>query len=740
MQVIRGTCILALAVLVGEPAWGQERTADVEGQKLAQSIRSANESFFASTTAEQRLAQATPSASASPNETASSAHPATRLEEMTVTDRRSTQAASSETIRARDFELRPHTTSQEILNNLPGLIAGQHAGGGKAMQYFLRGFDNDHGTDIALFVDGLPVNMVSHAHGQGYADLNFLIPETVERVELYKGPYFAQWGDLANSGAVNFITKENATENSLQALGGFFNTMRYTGLVSPKIGPIQTFLAAEVYFSDGPYKNPENYARYNFFGKFTLDPTPESKLSFWFSAHDGDWDASGQIPLREVHARRLSRFGSIDPSEGGRSDRQNVNLIYTYTPSVQENWLVQLYFSRSKLSLFSNFTFFLKDSVRGDGIDQDNSRILYGGRVRYNRLWNVGSIPTQSTIGFETRNDDADVGLFHQQKRQRLEATTKVNVEERSFSGYLQQEFFVREWLRFQVGLRGDFFLFDVNDRLPANATDANHISGNTTDGIVNPKASLIFSPFYKSPFWHNTEIFLNFGMGYHSNDARDAVQVGGKPLTRSTGGELGTRTQLWDNLDLAAALWTLDLDSELVFVGDEGTTEASGPTRRWGVDFEARYPLFPWLLADFDLSFADPRFRVSGEAIPLAPTLLMNGGLTALFDNGFSGALRLRYLDDRPANEDRSFTARGYMLLDLILRYRWQNIEASVEVLNLTDVDWRQTQFDTNSCVAREVGVDPRCPADGSGEGVEDINFVPGYPITLRGGLTFFF
>ena len=707
-------CALALVVLTLGPAWGQD---NIDDQRIAQTASSSREAI--------------PSSSQS----------VTRLEELTVTQRRPTQAASAETIRARDFELRPHSTTQEILNNLPGLIAGQHAGGGKATQYFLRGFDNDHGTDIALFVDGVPVNMVSHAHGQGYADLNFLIPETVERIELYKGPYFARWGDQANSGAINFITKEHATENSLQALGGFFNTMRYTGILSPQLGPVQTFLATEVYFTDGPFKNPENYSRYNFFGKFTLEPTPEAKLTLWGSAHDGDWDASGQIPVREVHARRLYRFNAIDPTEGGRSDRQNLNLIYTYTPSSQESWFVQLYGSRYKLTLFSNFTFFLRDSVRGDGINQDDSRILYGGRIRYNRIWALGNLPTQTTIGFETRNDDADVGLFRQEKRQRFATTTKVNVMERSFSGYLQQEFFLNDWIRFQAGLRGDLFFFDVDNRLPAGVVDAILIQGNATDGIVNPKGSLIVSPF-RNPqsFWRNTEFYLNFGMGYHSNDARDAVQAGGHPLTRSTGGEIGVRTNLWDRLDLAAALWILDLDSELVFVGDEGTTEASGPTRRWGLDFEARYPLLSWLYADLDLSYADPRFRVTGEAIPLAPTLLMDGGLTAQFLDGFSGALRFRYLDDRPANEARTFTARGYLLLDVILRYRWRNIEASVQVLNLANVNWRQTQFDTNSCVRREVDVDPRCPADGTGEGVEDINFVPGYPVNLRGGLTVFF
>lgn len=677
-------------------------------------------------------------ASSSPAQTDPST---TRLPELTVTERRPVTAATEATLQARDFELRPHSTTQEILNNLPGLLAGQHAGGGKAMQYFLRGFDNDHGTDIALFVDGVPVNMVSHAHGQGYADLNFLIPEVVDHVDFYKGPYFAEWGNLANSGAVNFITKERAAEHSLQALGGFFNTMRYTGVLSPKLGPVQTLLAGEAYFNDGPFKNPNRYSRYNVFSKGTLTPTPESSLSLWLSTHYGDWDGSGQIPLREVHAKRLDRFGSLDPTEGGRSDRQNLNLIYTSTPRPQERWFVQLYGSRYKLRLFSNFTFFKTDVARGDGIAQDDSRVMYGGRVRYSRLWARGLLPMQTTLGLETRNDEADVGLFRQEKRHRFATLTKVSVEERSFSGYVQHEFFLQEWLRFQVSARGDLFLFDVSDRLPVRASEAMRIQGNTIDGIASPKANFIVAPFHdRNTWWRNTEFFLNFGMGYHSNDARDAVQTGGKPLTRSTGGEIGTRTNLWERLDLAAALWLLDLDSELVFVGDEGTTEASGPTRRWGIDFEARYPLLRWLYADFDSSYADPRFRVTGAAIPLAPTLLLTGGLTAQFTDAFSGALRFRYLDDRPANEERTLTARGYLILDLLLSYRWRNVEASLQVLNLTNTDWRETQFATNSCVRREVGIDPRCPVTGSGEGIPDIHFVPGYPINLRGGLTVFF
>jgi hypothetical protein len=660
---------------------------------------------------------------------------------MTVTERRPVSAATETRVRESDFAVRPHNTAWEMLNNLPGFVAGQHAGGGKAMQYFLRGFDNDHGTDVAISVDGIPVNMVSHAHGQGYADLNFLIPEIVESIDYRKGPYFADSGNFANSGSVNFITKDDTVENSLRAVGGSFNTMRYVGILSPRLGPVQSLIANEVYFTDGPARHGENFVKYNFFGKFTLRPNPTSKLSLWTSLYTGDWDASGQIPLREVNSGRLDRFGSLDPSEGGRSDRENVNLIYTATPSPEKSWSVQLYFSRYRLRMFSNFTFFSGDPVRGDGIEQLDTRVLFGGRAQYQRMWTLGTMLLESSLGFETRNDNADVGLFRQQRRQRFFTTQKVEVWENAFSGYTQHELFLREWLRFIVGLRGDFFVFDVDDRSVPGATDAPRLQGNATDGIVSPKASLIVSPFTNpSSFWHQTDLFLNFGLGYHSNDARDAVQLGGSGLARSTGAEIGARTRLYNRVELAASLWWLDLGSELVFVGDEGTTEQRGPTRRWGVDVEARAEVLPWLLLDYDLTYSDPRFRVTGEAIPLAPTLLMNGGLTAYPARNLSAALRVRFLDDRAANEDRSVIARGYSLIDLLLRYRWRNIELSFDVLNLADTDWRETQFATESCVRRELGRNSRCPRSGGGPGILDTNFVSGYGINVRGGLTVFF
>lgn len=708
----------------------------------------------------------------------------TRLEELLVEARRPVSAASSREMNAKDFQIRPHSTLIQILNNVPGLVVSQHQGGSKAPQWFLRGFDADHGTDIAVFADYLPINMPTHAHGQGYADPNFLIPETIERVELFKGPYFPQFGDFATAGALRLITKETFAENFALAEGGSFATQRYVLGASPQLGNVRTLFAGQAYYTNGPFINPENLARYNGMARFTLDPTTDSKLTGTVQAYAADWDASGQIPAPQVASGALDRFGSVDPTEGGRSDRQNLMLDWRWTPSAADTVEVYGYGSRYKLRLWSNFTFFANSGLRfvrypsgaiadtgdgpvrpnadyipGDGIYQGDSRTLWGGRARYTRNWFLRNLPMQTELAVETRNDDIHVTLQRQVRRSSFFTVNDVYVRERSFSGYWSQQVFFTDWLRFEGGLRGDLFVFDVANRLPQQARDPNFASvflnGRSTEVLPSPKANLIITPV------ENTDVYLNFGRGFHSNDARANIigdftgtgQSGtgvdpvkqATPLAKALGYELGARTRQFDRLDLAAAIWNLNLESELVFSGDAGTDEPGPSSRRYGVDFEARWQINDWLYADYDLSWVHARFD-GGGFVPLAPPILMNGGLTADFHNGFTVALRGRYLADRPADEENSLTAEGYYMLDAFAKYRWRNVELGVQLLNLTNTQWREAQFADNSCVRSQIqqrdGSRP-CFAKPGRDAVTPpgaIHFTPGNPIGVRAGLAVYF
>ena len=716
----------------------------------------------------------------------------TQLGELVVEAQRPLSAASSQVIRTRDYALRPHSTTQEILNNVPGLLVVQHQGGGKAVQYFIRGFDADHGTDFALFTDGIPVNMVTHAHGQGYADLNYLIPETVKNLELFKGPYFVNLGDFSLAGALKINTKDEFEQNFALAEGGSFDTQRYVLGGSVPLAWAKTLVAAEAYFTNGPFENPQHYSKYNVFSKLTVTSIPDQLLTFLGSVYSGDWDASGQLPVRVVGngPGQINRFGSLDPTEGGDTDRENVSVSWSYQPSGLEQWSAQLWGSRYHLNLFSDFTFFqigglrfytepgsntvtdrcaglgascpllpppsipLSAFIPSDGIEQKDTRLLFGGFVQYNRFYSIGNVPwlgdvpTQSTFNLSTRGDSIELGLWHQYRRNPFYATNKVAVWEQSVSGFWGQQFFLNDWSRLEGGVRGDVFFFDVANRLPIEGTDPNFvevpISGNAVKGLPSPKVNLVLGP------WYDTEYYLNFGYGFHSNDARDVVLTGTSGLAQGYGAEVGARTRQFGRLDVASALWFLHLDSELVFDGDVGTDVPSGATRRWGIDFETRYQITDWLFADYDLNFANPTFT-NGEAVPLAPTLFMNGGLTADFRNGFAAALRLRYLGDRPANPERTLTAQGWTLLDLLLRYRWRFLEASVALTNITNTAWREAQFEESTCVNQLLNFDFRqpyrnhqpCPASGFrpaqdfvATGIDGISFTPGNPIGVRAGL----
>lgn len=660
-------------------------------------------------------------------------------------------AASSLTVREQELRLRPMQRVGDLLRVAPGLITVLHAGGGKANQYLLRGFDADHGTDIALTLDGIPINMVSHAHGQGYADTNWIIPELIERIEVVKGPYFSELGDFATAGAINLVTKSGLPENFVSVQGGRFDTIRTVVAASKTFGKLRTLIVGEGGYSNGPFENPERFKKYNLFAKLTYDLSPGSSISIAVSSYGGDWYASGQLPLREVDAGRLDFFGNLDPTEGGNSARQNLSLSYQVRDD--KNELTALVFvSRYTFTLLSNFTLFSRDPIHGDGIEQGDERYLGGLRATYRRRMRWRWLTFDSSIGVSARFDDIHNSLYYQQNRERLSPVVEHDIRESSLALYAKEEVSLSRWVRLIVGLRADYFSFDVSDRREALATQGDASSGVRGDMLLSPKATLVISPH------RVVDLFVNFGRGFHSNDARGVIRTVDPvtPLTPALGYEVGARTRLFQRLDLAASLWGLDLDSELVWVGDEGVTEDAGATRRLGCEVEARLRITDWLFADVDFTWNDARFRQNagnGTAVALAPRFTIASGLSVMTHFGLRSSLRFTGVGPRPATEDEFLQAQGSYLLDAFVGYRWRFIEVGLSVENLTDSRYRAAQFATTSRLRSEPPTSAPPPAsacphgtrvqthpDGNFIGCEDIHFTPGSPLNVQGRATLYF
>jgi hypothetical protein len=370
--------------------------------------------------------------------------------EITTTAERPYSAASSMALREIDFELRPRQSAQDMLRLVPGLVIAQHAGGGKAEQIFLRGFDADHGTDVNISLDGLPVNMVSHGHGQGYADLHFVIPEIVRGIEIFKGPYFAQFGDFATAGSVRFLTKDDLESNLISVEGGRFGEYRYlTAFQLPLQSSTTTsFVAAEFFHTDGYFDSPSAFNRYNLFGKIRSQVSESGTLDLWLSGFGSGWNASGQVPGRAVAEGLIGRFGSIDPTEGGTTQRENISLTYTGTAQNSSTIVTQVYFTRYRFKLFSDFTFFKDDPVNGDEIEQDDNRTVFGARGEYTFEGGAGGVPTTTLLGSAFRADENTVQLWHTAARRRLSNTVDALVHEKSMSMYVQEEFRFSHLLR----------------------------------------------------------------------------------------------------------------------------------------------------------------------------------------------------------------------------------------------------------------------------------------------------
>ncbi|MFN2317838.1 MAG: TonB-dependent receptor [Gemmatimonadales bacterium] len=620
-------------------------------------------------------------------------------------------------------ELRSYPSSQDLLRLLPGLVIAQHGGGGKAEQIFLRGFDTDHGTDVALSVDGTPVNLVSHAHGQGYADLHFLPPEVVETVELRRGPLDIRDGNLATAGAVSFRTRDRAPA-WFEVRGGAFGARElHAGVpVGGEAGRWGGYVAGSRQVTSGPFLANQDFRRLNLFAKATGPISNGTELVVTGSLYDATWFASGQLPDRAVRSGTVSRFGAIDSTEGGMTRRLELSGAVRGS-SRGTGYQVRTYLIRSELDLHSNFTFALRDPEHGDGIQQVDDRWVAGFSAEVD-AFGVGGLPGRQAAGISLRADQVNILLAAQRQRVRLGDLTASRVQERHGGVWVRQEWAAGPAL-LVAGVRGDVFHFGVTDRLVGASFDGEdrpRADGQRLVMRVSPRASA------ELPLGAGTTLSAGAGLGFHTNDARDVVLagVGEETVPRALGMELGVR-HTWPSGSAAVTAWRTDLSSELVFVGDEGIVEPSGRTRRLGVEVEGRVQVLGWLWADAELTLTRARLRdepVGADRVPLAPRHTGVLGLMARGGGPWEAGIRVRHLSDRPADESGSITALGHLLTEASAAWSNRCLRAVLSVENLFNAEWNESQFATTSRLPGETAA------------VTELHYTPGAPRAVTVGV----
>ncbi len=631
------------------------------------------------------------------------------------------------TISDLDIQLHPIFNSQEVLRIVPGLFIGQHAGGGKAEQIFLRGFDLDHGTDINISVDGMPVNMVSHAHGQGYADLHFVIPELIEKVNFSKGPYDADKGNMATAGFVEFQTKNFLDKSFVKLEAGQFNTARLiTGinLLNSKKNKEKTqslYFGGEASYSDNFFDSPQHFNRLNGMLKYHGKVGNSSYLTALISGFSSKWNASGQIPVRSVKDGSIGWFGAIDDTEGGKTSRYNFNTELTTYFHNGLKWKNQFLYTRYLFELYSNFTFFLNDPVNGDQIRQKEARNLFLVNSVLDKEHNLGRFQSKLQSGVQVRFDATENSELSR-TRSRTIVTSPIqlgNIRELNAGVFAEEIIKFNPAFDLTAGIRGDYFTNSYDDVLNGSKLSSGSF-------IASPKLNFDYR-LNKNVhlYWHN-------GQGFHSNDTRVAVQQNGREVvTPAWGSDLGVVLKLGDKAVLQSALWYLWLAQEFVYVGDEGVVEPGGKTRRIGWDASLRYEFVKNIFLDVDMNYANPRALETPKEesyLPLAPIFTSTGGITYRKAMGWNGSIRYRLMGDRPANEDNTVIAKGYFIWDAIVNYNAKKWETGLTVQNIFNSKWKETQFDTESRLQSE-------PLP-----VSEIHFTPGSPFFMRVYVSIFF
>ena len=624
-------------------------------------------------------------------------------------------SSSQGAVTAAQLETRPIMRAGEVLETVPGLVISQHSGEGKANQYYLRGFNLDHGTDFSTNVAGIPVNTPTGAHAHGYADISFLIPELVSGVQFKKGPYFADEGDFSAAGAAS-INYVNAIDRPLVRLSaGGQGWGRFLGAVSPKLARGHLLAALEVNHTNGPWERPDGYQKTNGVLRYTRG-TAQNGFSLTGMGYWADWKSTDQVPRRAIDSGMIGRFGLIDGSDRGQENRQMAVADWQRT-SGATSLRASGYAQRNSLNLFSNFTYFLDDPVNGDQFEQAERRITTGGRFSYRRLGRVFDRHAESSAGVQVRRDRlSPVGLYRTANAVRLSTTRQDRVAQTMLGLFAQAEVEWTRGVRTTVGLRTDTYQYRVTpDRLQtAPAADG-------TASLVSPKFGVVFGP------WAGTEWYVNAGTGFHSNDARGAAfTADATPLVRAKGAEVGVRTVRVRGLQSTVSLWYLGLDSELLFVGDAGTTAPGRPSRRVGVEWTNYARLTPWMTVDGDLSFSRARFTEpdpAGDFVPGSLDRVISAGLSIEPSQSIFGSLRLRHFGPRPLVENASVTSKATSLVTGEIGYRFSpSARLVLEGYNLFDSTVADIDYFYTS----------RLPGEPA-EGIDDIHTHPAIPRTAR-------
>jgi hypothetical protein len=658
-------------------------------------------------------------------------------------------SASQGSVGEADLADLPVLRRGELLEEaVPGMVVTQHSGDGKANQYFLRGFNLDHGTDFAFSIDGIPVNLPSHAHGQGYSDLNFLIPELVDAIDFEKGPFYAEVGDFSGAGAANIRQVSTLPEGIANVQLGQFGYARVLLADSPNlgsgVGPGSLLYALEYNHYDGPWDLPEGSNRGNALLRYHWDHGRDTFNVTGSVYWAPEWHATDQVPARAVDDGLIGRFGAIDQTDGGNTGRAALSFDWTRRGDGATTTLL-LYGFYYRLNLWSNFSYALDDPANGDQFEQIDRRFVQGGELKrtWQRLWWGKRV--ENSLGLQVRNDDIpDSGRNHTAARQILQVLLYDQIEEANAGLFGNSQIVWTPWFRSQLGLRGDLFAVDVESNTAAN-------SGTSVAAIVNPKATLVFGP------WKKTEIYADVGSGFHSNDAR-GVTITVDPLTgaaqekvpllvRTTGAELGARTSIVPGLVSTLALWYLQSNSELTFSGDSGDTAAKGPSRKYGLEWSNFYKPTGWLTLSADLAFSharytDPQQAIDGQSgiyIANSIPLVISAAAVVETPRGIFGGVRLRYFSSQPLIEDDSQREPGSTIVNALCGYRFGRYELSVGILNLFDAKADDIAYYYTSRLPTSLtgglGATHYEPA-----GVNDLHIHPVEPFQVRGSMTVHF